>query len=181
MANKPLIIVFVVSLIAACNNSSGDLTRGKAESALKQKKDMITQSLGLNGSRTGMGCRDYRPLADSGYIVLEKIPNGIMLGVDDCRILYSDKLTPFVVGTTSVFSNNDSSLLNVADVVFDRITGISPSPIDQSSRLVEYTVVVKPTPIANLLLGNHVTGGIKNKIAEFRKYDDGWRLVGVSQ
>lgn len=89
------------------------------------------------------------------------------------EIISTDKLKPYIKKT------DDYNYEIVVEVVrVNKITGIAKHPLDQSARVVEFTVKSELTPLADMLpkmWGNFDTKKTYEVI--MKEYDDGWRLA----
>lgn len=80
----------------------------------------------------------------------------------------TDKLKPYIISSDNYFYK-----VKVADIIFDKITGVTKISDNEAS--VEFTLKIKDTPLKGLVDESDTPN--LNRSADFRKYDDGWRIV----
>jgi hypothetical protein len=170
--------------------SSKDLTRGKAESLLRNYHKIIEKPISDKTKIKLTTSARFYPheekvswvdteqinflgrLQKAGYVALRysKFDNGYL--VDHYfDVTCTPKLLPYVIS-----QNNGIIELKVADVVFDKITGITKAPMDENGRIVEFTTKTLTNPLCDIFTLSDFERQPRKIEAYFRQYDDGWRL-----
>ena len=88
-------------------------------------------------------------------------------------VSFTAKLKPFIVEDVP----NRHVTVRTSEEVVAEITGISKHPMDESSRLVEYTTKTTNNELSQLLEPDSNHGTNDHHTAHFKRYDDGWRVV----
>jgi hypothetical protein len=119
------------------------------------------------------GVRKFNSLASKGYGSITQQYRGNNYIADYYWQFHPNpKIVPFVLG------GNDYHLeLKIGEIRVTEVTGITKAPMDESGRIVEYLVRAVPNELAEIFPSDIKSGEVQKRYAEFKKYDDGWRLL----
>jgi hypothetical protein len=168
-----VLLVLLVAMSVSC--SGGDLSRGKAKSILENYPEAIRTYMNreILIKYDEEGVRKFNSLASKGYGSITQQYRGNNYIADYYWQFHPNpKIVPFVLG------GNDYHLeLKIGEIRVTEVTGITKAPMDESGRIVEYLVRAVPNELAEIFPSDIKSGEVQKRYAEFKKYDDGWRLL----
>ncbi len=166
---KKLALTFgFVLLLALLACSSKELSRSSAKSIINSSKRHVTVSVFTEPAYFLKGDQFWNvfsALQQLGYAIVTPSSIGF-------KAHFTDKMPSSMI----VHKQGDSVDLSLGDIVADDITGISDAPMSQGYKVADFTGHVKLNELGELIVSKSKTkNGIRGN-AEFKKYDDGWRL-----
>ena len=198
---KKVFLVFIVFSFLVGTGCSKELTREKAKEKLMKNPDSITVFLGKKiyvqkyhhatnyGGVYKAAYSDYynqekkrliEKMEAAGYVKTSYLISKATWSYGDWDDYYltfqsTEKAKPFVI------SEDEGSLeLMTARILPQKIDGITKMPMDENARVVEFTTIVEGNALVDFIPLSPEKTQAQVRHAIFRKYDDGWRLEGLS-
>jgi hypothetical protein len=175
-----LFLVVAFFCIACVPNTPapiGELTRSLAKDILEKRGaysgeclEMIYEKYITGGANLEWLSGPGKKLQDAGYISISAPDQK-----GTVHIKFLKKLKPFI---TYTHKDSDYIKVKLGNYIIDEITGITEAPtMGTNTRKVEYTALVEPNELANVLeLPRGCEFNKTHKLTDvFKKYDDGWR------